>query len=326
MALVNVASSLHTAIRIWDAAGQSYVVIGARDPHSPEIVGWGITYDVDEDGFNQWVAANPDAAPFLRIVTQEEIDYLSDPANTHGFEVGLTQPGQPEGPPQPPVNVDTPYVSQSGDVLSCTMGNWENDPVSYSYTWQIAGILAGTDSNSYTVVPADYGKTAICLVVATNAGGSTDAPTSNAVVVTDPGGSPEPTPAILVGGAFNDAELATVVADIAAGGTAWQGFDIVVDGLAMRSVRQQFAGAASAADICTLINAQLGPYALTTLPGFAAPWAFMITSNTKGPASQLDYPTVPISISDADPMKRTEDISVMMRLTHVTGATITQGT
>jgi hypothetical protein len=140
------------------------------------------------------------------------------------------------------------------------------------------------------------------------------------------GPPPEPTPAILTGGAFDDAQLAQVVADIAAKGSAWAGFDIVVDELAQHSVRQQFAGVTRADDVCTLINAQLGPYATTTIPGDAAPWRFHITSNTIGATSLVAYPTVPLTKDDPDQMKRTEDISVMMRLTQVTGATIVQGT
>lgn len=85
--------------------------------------------------------------------------------------------------PAAPVNIDVPLLGgtgQVGQVLSVTMGNWGNEPTSYSYAWSASG---GTDSNSYTVVEADAGTSISCVVTATNAGGSTAAPASNAVVV-----------------------------------------------------------------------------------------------------------------------------------------------
>ena len=83
----------------------------------------------------------------------------------------------------PPVNVDVPYVSQTGSTLSCTMGNWENVPTSYSYRWQIDGTNVGTDSALYTVTAGDVGGLATCTVTATNARGSTTAPSSNPVQI-----------------------------------------------------------------------------------------------------------------------------------------------
>ena len=88
-----------------------------------------------------------------------------------------------------PVNVDVPHVSQLDDVLSCTMGNWSGTPTAYAYAWKLDDVAAGADSASYTVTVDDAGKTATCVVTATNAIGSTAAPPSNALVVTDPGGA-----------------------------------------------------------------------------------------------------------------------------------------
>jgi hypothetical protein len=85
-----------------------------------------------------------------------------------------------------PVNRDVPHVTQSGDTLNCTMGNWEGEPTSYGYQWKIDGAVAGTDSATHTVAAADVGKAATCVVTATNAHGSTAAPPSNEVVITDP--------------------------------------------------------------------------------------------------------------------------------------------
>src|SRR4249920_458403 len=44
----------------------------------------------------------------------------------------------------PPTNRDVPYASQSGQVLHCTMGNWDGEPVSYAYAWHSDGAADGT--------------------------------------------------------------------------------------------------------------------------------------------------------------------------------------
>jgi hypothetical protein len=86
----------------------------------------------------------------------------------------------------PPVNVDVPYVEQVGDLLTCTMGNWDNEPTSYSYQWKSDGTATiGTDASQYTVTPDDAGHTITCIVTATNAIGSTAAPPSNGVAIAE---------------------------------------------------------------------------------------------------------------------------------------------
>jgi hypothetical protein len=83
-----------------------------------------------------------------------------------------------------PVNVDVPYVSQSGGTLSCTMGNWTGEPTSYAYAWHSDGVvIAGATSATYAVQPDDSGHSLACVVTATNAIGSTAAPMSNAVTI-----------------------------------------------------------------------------------------------------------------------------------------------
>ena len=93
-----------------------------------------------------------------------------------------------EGNPGAPVNRDVPYVEQQGATLNCTMGNWEGEPTTYGYQWKIDGTVVGTDAATHTVQAADVGKKATCIVTATNAGGSTAAPPSNEVTITDPAG------------------------------------------------------------------------------------------------------------------------------------------
>lgn len=83
-----------------------------------------------------------------------------------------------------PANISVPHVSQTGNVLHCTMGEWSHEPTSYAYQWQGDGEDVGTNSADYTRTPGDVGKTATCTVTASNATGSTTAPPSNEVVVT----------------------------------------------------------------------------------------------------------------------------------------------
>jgi hypothetical protein len=81
-----------------------------------------------------------------------------------------------------PFNTAVPHVYQEGDVLHCTMGEWTGHPTSYAYAWQLDGADAGTSAD-YHVDPVDEGKTATCVVTATNAAGSGTAPPSNGVVI-----------------------------------------------------------------------------------------------------------------------------------------------
>jgi hypothetical protein len=90
-----------------------------------------------------------------------------------------------------PINVDVPHVSQAGDVLTCTMGNWIGSPTAYAYAWKGDGADIGTDANAYTVTPGDAGTTIACVVTATNANGSTAAPASNGVAIAGTRAEPE---------------------------------------------------------------------------------------------------------------------------------------
>jgi hypothetical protein len=86
-----------------------------------------------------------------------------------------------------PVNTAVPAVTQAGDTLTCTQGTWSGEPTTYGYQWTVDGAVVGTDSATHTVTAADAGKAATCIVTATNAAGSTAAPPSVALTITDPG-------------------------------------------------------------------------------------------------------------------------------------------
>ena len=92
----------------------------------------------------------------------------------------------------PPVNTTAPAVSPTGPVangatLTVTNSNWNFVPTSYEYVWRRDSVPiggAGGSGSSYVTVAADATHSITCLVIATNAAGSTNAPVSNAVSVT----------------------------------------------------------------------------------------------------------------------------------------------
>jgi hypothetical protein len=98
-------------------------------------------------------------------------------------ELGVTGDG---GGSSVPAVVDVPHVAQEDAVLTCTMGNWTGEPTGYAYQWQRDGADIGDGTTPYAVTPADVGATVACIVTATNAAGSTTAPASNGVVLTEP--------------------------------------------------------------------------------------------------------------------------------------------
>lgn len=89
------------------------------------------------------------------------------------------------GSNDPPANLDVPHVVQENDV-TCTMGNWTGEPTSYAYQWKNDGADVGDGTVPYAVTADDVGHTITCVVTATNAAGSTPAPPSNGVVVSEP--------------------------------------------------------------------------------------------------------------------------------------------
>jgi hypothetical protein len=134
-----------------------------------------------------------EGAPPRETVVTFSTQYLSyyageSAAFTEEEAARLAELGVIEGaaPTAPPVNVDVPHVSQAGDVLTCTMGNWQGTPSGYAYQWQLDGADIGTDADTITVTAADAGKTATCVVTATNDLGSTTAPPSVGLVVLAP--------------------------------------------------------------------------------------------------------------------------------------------
>src|SRR4029077_12571616 len=91
----------------------------------------------------------------------------STPQGSGGGKWGLSIALVPVPTAPPPMNVDVPYVSGTGAVgstLTCTMGNWEGAPTSYSYAWSGSGTATG---DTYVVGAADAGTSITCIVTAT---------------------------------------------------------------------------------------------------------------------------------------------------------------
>lgn len=96
-----------------------------------------------------------------------------------------------------PANTVAPAVTGTtvvGNTLSCSTGTWTNTPTSYAYQWQrdVFGSgsysnIASATSNTYALIDTDDGSHIRCVVIATNATGSSLPANSNAVgLITEP--------------------------------------------------------------------------------------------------------------------------------------------
>jgi hypothetical protein len=114
---------------------------------------------------------------------QTQIAPVGDkPVGSNVTEVTYAGPTTPAAP----VCIDVPYASGAGtaaSTLNCTMGNWGNEPSSYAYQWMSGSAEVGDGTSSYLVAESDAGKSVTCIVTATNAGGATGAPPSNAIAI-----------------------------------------------------------------------------------------------------------------------------------------------
>jgi hypothetical protein len=139
------------------------------------------TPKADAKGSTKGAATRDATEDQLKLLLLLSTDWLNGD-RTHSAEIATLTAGL-AGAQGAPVNVDVPYVSQTGATLFCTMGNWSGEPTSYAYAWDMDGVAAGGTDPTYAVQSGDVGKSATCAVTATNAQGSTAAPMSNAVTV-----------------------------------------------------------------------------------------------------------------------------------------------
>jgi hypothetical protein len=338
---VTVASRLPVAVLMQTDTGlpgieARQVIVSPADPGA--IDGYGITHGVDAAAFDQWLTAHPEFAAHMAVATQQQIDEHSDPVNTHGFELGF-DPAAPPIETPPPVNRDIPYIWQDEQRMRCTMGNWENYPTAYSYQWVQDGTLnIGADNDTLPMLASNDGHTITCVVTASNAAGSTEAPPSNAIVYHAPTVA---TSAELIGADFTDAELASLITLFNNNSGFALGFDIVVDGLNLR-LAATFGPVATGADICAVINAQLGAWLTAAFEAPAAPWQFLIRSDTAGVTSTISYASAPSTAAAAGSVgalmasvglrgegplagRPTQDLSIPMKLRQSVGAITVQG-
>lgn len=169
-----------------DAAG-----LDPRAPAPPELIQF--LYDNSRSGYlTLWSAilAEPDGPSVIQkwldsalqvYYSRSLLTQMAPPGDKPTGE-GITEVtyAGPVGPPAP-VCIDTPMISGTAAVgaeLTCTMGNWGNTPDSYAYAWSTGGTAP-----TYVVLEADAGASITCVVSATNAGGTTAAPPSNAIAI-----------------------------------------------------------------------------------------------------------------------------------------------
>jgi hypothetical protein len=90
--------------------------------------------------------------------------------------------------PNVPVTQAAPAISGTpvvGSQLSCSNGTWTNSPTGFSHQWLRNGnAIPGAGAATYVVTQADVAQQVSCRVTASNAGGNSQARTSNAVVPT----------------------------------------------------------------------------------------------------------------------------------------------
>jgi hypothetical protein len=116
--------------------------------------------------------------PFASYNENETVAFLPEYAQELEAQGFVVIGGSAGGP----LNVELPYVSQTGTTLNCTMGIWTGDPDTYAYQWNVDGANVGSGGNSHNVTLDDVGKPATCAVTAGNEAGTATA-TSNAVVI-----------------------------------------------------------------------------------------------------------------------------------------------
>lgn len=105
------------------------------------------------------------------IPTQEEADDFKEAAV--GILVG-------------PINTNVPRISGTGAIgatLSCSTGDWANQPSSFAYQWKSAAVNTGANQSTYVVLAGDATKSITCVVTASNHHGSAVAAPSNAIAI-----------------------------------------------------------------------------------------------------------------------------------------------
>jgi hypothetical protein len=122
-------------------------------------------------------------------------------ADTYNNVVELLAPPAVSAGTTPPAVTGASTV---GQALTASAGSWNNDPVLYSYQWEVCdpsgancAVIGGATSSVYTTQASDVGHTIRVVVTASNGGGSasqTSAATALVAALAIPAPAPTPAP------------------------------------------------------------------------------------------------------------------------------------
>jgi hypothetical protein len=124
---------------------------------------------------------------------------LAPGSRTHPYkcEEPLPLPPPPHETNTSPVSLMPPQISGraiAGETLSCSTGSWSASPTpAYGYQWTREHVpIAGADTATYRIPPADEGHTLYCEVTATNLAGSASTGSVGVTIAATPANTSPP--------------------------------------------------------------------------------------------------------------------------------------
>lgn len=175
-------------------AGQA---IGLED-QSPTPIGGAAAVDAESRGcmenFIGFIPAVPvqDPLPHDFVATDDAVTAASDGITRYAPVYATNELLWTDGVNTAPINVIKPVVSgigAVGETLTTDNGTWLGEaPIAYTYQWYVDEFtpLPGQNDASYVVSAAVEGSNISCVVTATNAKGTADAMSSNAIHIPAP--------------------------------------------------------------------------------------------------------------------------------------------
>jgi hypothetical protein len=121
---------------------------------------------------------------------------LAPGSKTHPYKCEEPPP-PPPGTNTSPVNLTPPQISGqaiTGETLACSPGSWSASPTpTYGYQWTREHVpIAGADTATYMIPPADEGHTLYCEITATNLAGSASTGSVGVTVAAIPANTSSP--------------------------------------------------------------------------------------------------------------------------------------
>jgi len=175
-------------------AGQA---IGLEN-QSPTPIGGDVAIDAESRGcmenFIGFIPAAPvqDPLPHDFVATDDAVTAASDGTTRFAPLYVVNSLLWTDGVDTAPINVVAPVVSgigAVGETLTTDNGTWIGEaPITLTYQWYVDQNtpLPGQTDASYVVNAAMEGSNVSCMVTATNAKGTTDAMSSNAIHIPAP--------------------------------------------------------------------------------------------------------------------------------------------